>query len=65
MNPSDWIYHLSLRTLVHENGLLDPGAQAGARPGRARRPRDARRAAATRVAVLVPLLLLAAAILHG
>lgn len=64
MNPSDWIYHLNLRTLVHENGFLDPCARAGAQREPVRRSRGARRAAAAGVAVLVPLLL-AAAILHG
>lgn len=36
MNPSDWIYHLNLRTLVQENGFLDPCARAGARRERVR-----------------------------
>ncbi len=59
MNPSDWIYHLSLRTMVNESGLLDPCAAA--RPPRrstGRAPR-ARRAAAAGLALIPTLLAMA------
>ncbi len=64
MNPSDWIYHLNLRTLVHENGFLDPCARAGARPERVHRPRDGERGTATGLAVLLPPLLALAALIR-
>lgn len=64
MNPSDWIYHLNLRTMVERNGFLDPCARAQPRRHHPRRAPLARRLAAG-AAVLGPVAWLVAAILHG
>ncbi len=66
MNPSDWIYHLGLRTTLDRNGFLDPCSVARPRRDRVRRaPTTARRLAAAGAAFALPLAWLVAAILHG
>ncbi len=66
MNPSDWIYHLNLRTALDRNGFLDPCSLP--RPRRddvARRGAAVRRLAFAGAAVLAPVVWLVAAIIHG
>lgn len=58
MNPSDWIYHLSMRAVLDRNGFLDPCSRTELQPRRLPRERPATRAAVVRVGVLVPLALL-------
>ncbi len=65
MNPSDWIYHLNLRTALHRDRFLDPCSPPRPRRDRTRRASIGRRMAAAGAAVAVPLAWLVAAILHG
>ncbi len=64
MNPSEWMYHLNLSTMLDRNGFLDPCSRA-----EPRRPRPApasrRQKLAAGAAVLVPLALAVTAILRG
>jgi hypothetical protein len=64
MNPSEWIYHLSLRTALYENDYRDPRPPAGRRR-RVAAPSPVRRAAIAGAALLVPALLVAAGLLGG
>ncbi len=64
MNPSDWIYHLNLGAALKENGFLDPCARADRRAPR-RRTTAAGPRLPWRLALLAPLLRLAASVLQG
>jgi hypothetical protein len=65
MNPSDWIYHLNLRTTLERNGFLDPCAMPRQRRDRVRRAPSARRMVFAGAAALAPVAWLVAAIVHG
>lgn len=61
MNLNEWIYHLSLRTALHRNDLLDP--RPPPRRARERAALGVRRAAIAFGALVAPVLLVVSALL--